>query len=381
MPVKKDRKIAILAPVAWRTPPRQYGAWETVASNVCEGLAARGWDVTLFATKDSITAGRLHAVVDRGYEEDPQADAKVLEYLHNSEVMEHAGEFDLIHNHFDFAPLTYSRLIDTPIVTTIHGFSSARILPVYQKYADIAYYVSITDHDRHPSLPYLGTVYNGIDLTSLTFRDRPGEKLVFLGRIHPDKGVHLAIEVAVRAKRELLIAGIIQDPQYFEAAVRPHVDGRQIQYIGPVGPVERDELFGQASALLHLNTRPEPFGLVIVEAMAAGVPVISLVRSACDELIVDGQTGFIVPDVDQAVEALGRVHEIDRIQCRRRVEECFSIDSMVSGYEFIYQRVFELEASRRCRHLPGARPPVRAAERATGLTGKPMPRARPSGDA
>src|SRR5688572_8967243 len=147
-------KIAVLAPIAWRTPPRHYGPWEQMASNLTEGLVAAGIDVTLFATSDSITSGKLNAVVGKGYEEDPEADAKVLECLHISHVMEQADQFDLIHNHYDFLPLTYSGLIRTPMITTIHGFSSEKIIPVYQKYNASGYYVSISNSDRHPALNY-----------------------------------------------------------------------------------------------------------------------------------------------------------------------------------------------------------------------------------
>src|SRR5689334_1459089 len=205
-----DKKIAILSPVAWRTPPRRYGAWETVAGNITEGLVARGWNVTLFATGDSLTRGRLHAVVDRGYEEDRAIDPKVAEYLHISEAFEHASGFDLIHSHYDFMALCYTRLVRTPVLTTIHGFSSPQIMPVYEKYRD-GYFVSISDSDRAHGLNYLATVYNGIDLSLYPFQERGGDQLVFLGRIHPDKGVHLAIEVAQRSALPLLIAGIIQD--------------------------------------------------------------------------------------------------------------------------------------------------------------------------
>src|SRR6476660_8478804 len=205
MLTKSKKRIAVLSPIAWRTPPRQYGAWETVASNITEGLVVRGWDVTLFASRDSVTRARLHAVVDKGYEEDSSVDPKVAEYLHISEAFEHAGEFDLIHSHYDFMALTYTRLVRTPVLTTIHGFSSPQIMPLYEKYRD-GYFVSISDSDRAPALNYLATVYNGIELALYPFQERAGEHLVFLGRIHPDKGVHLAIEVAQRSGRPLLIA-------------------------------------------------------------------------------------------------------------------------------------------------------------------------------
>jgi glycosyltransferase involved in cell wall biosynthesis len=339
----RDKRIAILSPVAWRTPPRRYGAWETVAGNIAEGLVTRGWDVTLFATGDSITKAQLHAVVDRGYEEDSAVDPKVAEYLHISEAFEHAAEFDLIHSHYDFMALTYSRLVDTPVLTTIHGFSSPKIMPVYEKYR-AEYFVSISDSDRAPGLNYLATVYNGIDLSLYPLQESPGESLVFLGRIHPDKGVHLAIAVARISGLRLLIAGIIQDKEYFEKQVEPYLDDRDVRYIGPVDVAGKNDLFSQARALLHLNTIPERFGLVLAEANAAGVPVIAMDLGSCREVIEDGKTGFLVHGVNQAVEALKKVGQIDRVACRRRVQQCFSIETMVEGYERVYCRIFDMEA-------------------------------------
>src|SRR5450432_859027 len=226
------KRVAILSPVAWRTPPLRYGAWETVAGNITEGLVARGWDVTLFATGDSITRARLHSVVAKGYEEDRTIDPKVAEYLHISEAFEHAAEFDLIHSHYDFMALGYTRLVKTPVLTTIHGFSSPRIMPVYDKYRD-GYFASISDSDRAPGLNYLATVYNGIDLSQYPFQETAGEELIFLGRIHPDKGVHLAIEVSRLSGMPLVIAGIIQDQQYFRTEVEPHLNS-SIRYVGPL---------------------------------------------------------------------------------------------------------------------------------------------------
>ncbi len=335
---KHNKKIAVLSPVAWRTPPRQYGAWETVASNITEGLVRRGWDVTLFATRDSITRGKLHAIIPRGYEEDKTINPKVAEYLHLSEIFEHAHEFDLIHSHYDFMALTFSRLVRTPVLTTIHGFSSPQIMPVYEKYRN-NYFVSISDSDREEGLNYLGTVYNGIDLSIHEFYEKGGESLVFLGRIHPDKGTHLAIEVARKSSRKLVIAGIIQDEAYFKEKVEPEIDGSQIVYIGPVGPRERNELFRDAYALLHLNTIPERFGLVLVEAGASGVPVIAMDKGSCREVVLDEETGFLVQNVDEAVQMLDRIHKINRNKCRERVEKYFCLSVMVSHYEKIYQKI------------------------------------------
>ena len=341
-----NKRVAILSPIAWRTPPRQYGAWETVASNITEGLVARGWDVTLFASRDSVTRARLHAVVDKGYEEDATVDPKVAEYLHISEAFEHAAEFDLLHSHYDFMALTYTGLIRTPVLTTIHGFSSPKIMPIYHKYRD-GYFVSVSDSDRATGLNYLATVYNGIDLSLYPLQDSGGQDLIFLGRIHPDKGVHLAIEVARLSGMRLIIAGIVQDESYFRELIKPHLDDQNILYIGPVDVKGKNELFARARALLHLNTIPERFGLVLVEANAAGVPVIAMDLGSCREVIKDGETGFLVANVAEAVRVLERILEIDRRACRGRVQQHFSIDTMVEGYERVYSTIFNLEAKRR----------------------------------
>jgi len=341
-----NKRVAILSPIAWRTPPRQYGAWETVASNITEGLVARGWDVTLFASRDSVTRARLHAVVDKGYEEDATVDPKVAEYLHISEAFEHAAEFDLLHSHYDFMALTYTGLIRTPVLTTIHGFSSPKIMPIYHKYRD-GYFVSVSDSDRATGLNYLATVYNGIDLSLYPLQDSGGQDLIFLGRIHPDKGVHLAIEVARLSGMRLIIAGIVQDESYFRELIKPHLDDQNILYIGPVDVKGKNELFARARALLHLNTIPERFGLVLVEANAAGVPVIAMDLGSCREVIKDGETGFLVANVAEAVRVLERILEIDRRACRGRVQQHFSIDTMVEGYERVYSTIFDLEARSR----------------------------------
>ena len=338
------KRIAILSPVAWRTPPRKYGAWETVASNIAEGLVARGWDVTLFATKDSLTTAHLHAVVNQGYEEDRTIDPKVAEYLHIAEVFEHADEFDLIHSHYDFMALSYTRLVKTPTLTTIHGFSSQQIMRVYEKYHD-GYFVSISESDRAPQLNYLGTVYNGIDLSLYPLQPVGGDHLVFLGRIHPDKGVHLAIAVARMTGAPLLMGGIIQDQKYFNDQVAPQLD-ETIQYIGPLDIAGKNALFARAKALLHLNTIPERFGLVLAEANAAGVPVIAMDLGSCREVIQHGRTGFLVNNVNEAARALARLPEIDRNACHEHVQQHFSITKMVEAYERVYQNIFDLEAAK-----------------------------------
>lgn len=329
----------MLAPIAWRTPPRRYGPWEQVVSTLTEGLVSRGVAVTLFATADSVTAGGFRYSTPAGYAENPSLDPKVEECLHISQVMEAAGEFDIIHNHFDFLPLTYSRLIATPMLTTIHGFSSPKVIPVYKKYNETCHYVSISDADRSPMLNYIATVYNGIDTSQFDFIEYPGDYLLYFGRVHPEKGTHRAIEVAKRTGRRLLIAGFIQDTHYFKTEVLPHVDGHQIRYVGNAGPKERNHLLGNAAALLHLISFDEPFGLSIAEAMCCGTPVIAINRGSMPELVLHGKTGFLVSTVDEALPLIGRLSTLSRRDCRKRATELFSAEKMIAGYLGIYQRI------------------------------------------
>lgn len=332
-------RVGVIAPISWRVPPRHYGPWERVVSIMTEGLVARGVDVTLFATADSVTAARLHAVAPHGYSEDPDLDVKVYEALHIAAAFERAGEFDLLHNHFDFLPLTYSRLVQTPVVTTVHGFSSERIVPVYRAYNDRVHLVAISHADRHPDLTYAATIYHGIPLEEFHPRAQPGDYLLYFGRIHPDKGAREAVELARQTGRTLLLAGIIQDAAYFRAWIEPFLDGTRIRYLGSVGPAERDALLGGAFALLHLISFAEPFGLSVVEAMATGTPVIAYPRGSMPELVEDGVTGFLVDDFDGAVAALQRVPTLDRRMVRARVAARFSAERMVDDYIRLYQTI------------------------------------------
>jgi glycosyltransferase involved in cell wall biosynthesis len=343
-PTSPRLRVGVLASIAHRTPPRGYGPWEQVASTLTEGLVALGHEVTLFGTADSITSARLHAEAPAGYEEDPGVDApsydvKVYEGLHNAAAFERAGEFDVLSNQFDFLPLTYSRLVSTPVVTTIHGFSSERILPVYRAYDDIGHYVAISDADRHPDLSYAATIHHGIDVASFTFRPDPGGYLLFLGRIHPDKGTHLAVEVARRAGLPLVIAGIVQDADYFRERVAPHLGSAGVSYVGPVGPAERDELLGGALALLHLIGFAEPFGLSVVESLATGTPVIAHPLGSLPEIVRHGRTGFLVADVTAAVDAVGAVGALSRKHCREDVEQRFTAARMVADYAELFTRI------------------------------------------
>jgi len=331
----------MLAPISWRVPPRHYGPWEQFVSLLTEGLVDRGIDVTLFATADSITRARLVGTAPTGYSEDPTLDAKVWEALHVSAVFEQAGGFDLIHNNFDFLPLTYSRLVDTPVVTTIHGFSSERIVPVYERYDGVVHCVAISDADRHPKLHYAATIHHGIDTLAFECGDGAGGYLLFFGRIHPDKGAVEAIDLAERVGVPLILAGIVQDRDYYERLVAPRVDGQRIRYLGPVGPERRGELLGRARALVHLVNFDEPFGLSVVEAMACGTPVIARPRGSLPELVRHGATGFLVASLEEAAAAVEAAAGLDRAAVRAYAERRFDADRMVDEYLALYRPIVE----------------------------------------
>jgi glycosyltransferase involved in cell wall biosynthesis len=331
--------IAMLAPISWRTPPRHYGPWEQVTSLLTEALVARGVDVTLFATKDSRTSAKLDGICPAPYSEDPSVDAKVWEMLHVAHVFEQAGRFDLIHNQADFVPLAFSRLVETPIVTTIHGFSSERIMPAYKEYEDRVHYVAISQADRQPDLRYAATIHHGIPLADFPFDPLGSEDLLFFGRIHPDKGAAEAIAAADRSARRLIMAGIVQDQKYYNEQIVPALDERSVIFLGPVGGAARAKTLGSACALLHLINFDEPFGLSVVEALACGTPVIAGNRGSMPELIDDGVTGFLVESLDEAVDAIGRIDEIDRSACRAAVSARFTIDLMADSYLRLYRSI------------------------------------------
>ncbi len=337
-------RIAVLSPISWRNPPRHYGPWEYVVSLLTEQLVHMGLDVTLFATGDSHTSGELVAVCPRPYSEDPSVHPKVAECLHIAEVFERSANYDLIHNHFDFLPLTYSGLVETPVVTTIHGFSSPSIIPVYRKYNARGHYVAISDSDKSPELDYIATIRHGIDVAQFPFSGAEGEYLLFFGRIHPEKGVREAIHVAQGAGIKLVIAGIIQDQDYFATQVKPHIDGKTVEYLGSVGPDQRADVLGHALALLHLISFDEPFGLSMVESMACGTPVIAFARGSIPEIIRDGETGYIVEDIEGAINAVAAVRTIDRSVCRTDVEKRFTSTRMARDYVRVYQEILNGEA-------------------------------------
>jgi glycosyltransferase involved in cell wall biosynthesis len=331
-------KVAVLSSVAWRTPPRHYGPWEQIASNIAEGMIKKGVEITVFATGDSITAGKLESICEQGFEENRNQDYKVLECLHISNLMEKAGEFDLIHNNFDFLPLTYSGLIKTPLITTIHGFSSQKIIPVFKKYNAICNYVSISNADRSLELDYIATVYNGLNIADFDFVEHPEDYLLYFGRIHHDKGTAEAIDIAKKSKKKLLIAGIIQDEGYYKSQIEPQLND-QIQYIGHAGPEKRKELLGNATALLHPINFNEPFGMSVAEAMMCGTPVIAFNKGSMPELIKHQKTGFLVNSVNEAAEAVDQLKNIVRKDCRDWAASNFSSEKMVDDYYALYQQI------------------------------------------
>ena len=327
-------RIAILGPIAWRTPPRHYGPWEQVTGLLADGLARRGIDVTLFATLDSQTGAALDGVSPRGYEEDASLDGRIWEGLHVAHAFARSAEFELVHNHLDWLPLAFSKFCQARLVTTIHGFSDRKILPAYQA-ADSAY-VSISDADRTPELDYCATIHHGIDLSLFAFSATGGDDLVILGRIHPDKGTAEAIEIARRVRRRLRIAGPIQDQSYFTEQVAPHIDNDRVCYLGSVGPEQRSDLLAAAAALLHPIAFAEPFGLSVVESMAAGTPVVAYNRGSMPEIIDQGVTGFLVSDATSAAAAVESAITLDRQKVRSVAERRFSADRMIDDYLALY---------------------------------------------
>jgi glycosyltransferase involved in cell wall biosynthesis len=332
-------KVALLGPVAWRTPPVAYGPWELVVSLLAEGLVAAGVDVTLFATLDSRTTATLDGVCPRPYNEDRSLDGRVWEALHLAHCLERSADFDLVHNHMDWLPLAMSGLCRSPMLTTIHGIGDPRILPAY--HTSRSAFVSISDADRVAGLTYAATVHHGIDVAQWPFEPSPGPGLVAVGRIHPDKATGDAIDIALRAGRQLTICGPIQDQAYYAEKVAPRVDGEMVRYLGNVGGAQRAEVVGQATALLHPLGFDEPFGLSVVEAMVCGTPVIGYRRGALVETVTDGVTGFLVDDVDGAVQAVARAARLDRATIAAEARRRFGSDRMVADYLAVYQSIMD----------------------------------------
>jgi glycosyltransferase involved in cell wall biosynthesis len=336
-------RIAQIVPLTESVPPQRYGGTERVASVLVEELVRRGHEVTLFATGDSRTSARLVPVIPRGLRLSNIRDARPTEVLALGMVYERATDFDIIHSHMDYPTLPFARLRATPTILTCHGrLDLLDVHPVFEYFRE-AHLVSISNNQRRllPRWNWAGTVYNGIDLSNFTFHSRPGEYLAFLGRISPEKGIEDAVMVARKAGLPLKVAAKIDpvDEDYYRERIRPLFDHPLVEYVGEINEREKDAFLGQALALIFPVHWPEPFGLVMVEAMATGTPVIAGRFGSVPEIVLDGETGFVCDSLEEMVLATRRLGELSRVRCRAHVEEHFSAQRMAREYEAIYERL------------------------------------------
>lgn len=340
-------RIAQVAPLWERVPPSTYGGIELVVGLLTDELVRRGHEVTLFASGDSISSAKLVSVHPRALRLDSSIkETGIYEMLQLGTVYERADEFDIIHSHMGCASLPYTNLVKTPTIHTLHGIFTPDNEKMFQ-FAKVQPFVSISDAQREIELGlnYVKTVYNGIDVSSYEFYPQPDEPpyLAFLGRISPEKGTHLAIEIAKKSGWRLKIAGKVDvvDVEYFEKEVKPLIDGEQIEYVGEANHTQKNALMGGAVATLFPITWREPFGLVMVESMAAGTPVIAIKLGSTVEVIDHGKTGFLCSNVDECVSAIAQVADLDRYACREYVQSRFSLQAMTDGYEEVYRQILQ----------------------------------------
>jgi glycosyltransferase involved in cell wall biosynthesis len=340
-------RIAQVAPLSERVPPSTYGGIELVVSLLTDGLVQQGHEVILFASGDSISLAKIESVHPQALRLDPNVrEHDIYNMLQLTNVYEQAQEFDIIHSHMGCVALPYSNLVKTPTVHTLHGIFTPDNRKMYKR-ACKQPYVSISNTQRQPELGlnYVSTVYNGVDVDSYQFYKQPDNPpyLAFLGRISPEKGTHLAIEIAQRSGWHLKIAGKIDvvDVEYYETMVKPHIDGKQIEYLGEANHCQKNGLMGGAVATLFPITWPEPFGLVMIESMAAGTPVIAIKLGSTSEVITHGKTGFLCQDLDACIAALDQIPTLSRQACRQHVRDKFSVHRMVKGYEAVYRQLVE----------------------------------------
>jgi glycosyltransferase involved in cell wall biosynthesis len=377
-------RIAQVAPPLESVPPRRYGGTERVVSALTEELVRRGHDVTLFAAGDSRTRARLVPVVPRAlwHAGGRGGDFAPFTAIALGKVAPRLGEFDVVHSHLDYHGFPLARAALRPVVTTLHGrLDLPGLAPLYREFRDVPL-VSISDAQREPvpDANWVATVHHGVVLDDLAFNGRPGDYLAFLGRIAPEKGVDTAIRVAQRAGMPLQIAGRMplpykddpearRDWEYYEGEVGPLLRGRRgrARFVGEVGDRRKSTFLRNAAALLFPIRWPEPFGLVIVEALACGTPVVALRAGSVPELIEHGVTGFVCDDEDELVAAVGRLGEIDRARCRAEAERRFTPAAMADGYERAYAALVGAAAPTEIG--PRACPPTTERRgRATGAT-------------
>ncbi|MEQ9669304.1 glycosyltransferase family 4 protein [Coleofasciculus sp. G2-EDA-02] len=339
-------RIAQIAPLWERVPPPAYGGTELVVSLLTDELIRRGHEVTLFASGDSETLAKLASGCKKALRslDVTHQEYAIYEQMQLSKVFERANEFDVIHSHVDYPALPYTNLTKTPVVHTIHGTFSPLVEQIFTKHRQ-QHFVSISNSQQRPELGlnYVATVYNAIAPERFTFYSQPKQPpyLAFVGRISPEKGPRLAIEIAKRSGWHLKIAGKVdpKDRAFFEAEVEPLIDGKQIEFLGEANHEKKNELMGGAVATLFPITWREPFGLVMIESMASGTPVIAMALGSAPEIIVHGKTGFLCDTVDECVDAIVKIPQLNRQACREHVETNFAVKRMVDGYEAVYNQI------------------------------------------
>ncbi|MEA5582244.1 glycosyltransferase family 4 protein [Nodularia harveyana UHCC-0300] len=345
-------RIAQISPLLERVPPPAYGGIELVVGLLTDELVRRGHEVTLFASGDSISLAKLVSVHPRALRLDPDVkEHQIYEMLQLGLVYERAEDFDIIHSHVCCAALPYANLIKTPTIHTLHGIFTPDNQKMFE-YAKRQPFVSISHSQRELrlGLNYVSTVYNGIDVNSYKFHPQPDNPpyLAFLGRISPEKGTHLAIKIAKETGWHLKIAGKVDvvDEEYFEKEIKPHIDNQQIEYLGEANHVQKNALMGGAVATLFPITWREPFGLVMVESMAAGTPVIAMRLGSTPEIIKHGTTGFLCNNVADCISAIQQVTQLDRYVCREYVRNHFSMEKMTDGYEAVYRKILAAQVAK-----------------------------------
>ena len=346
-------RIAQVSPLFESVPPRTYGGTERIVSYLTEELVAQGHEVTLFASGDSVTAAQLIAARKRALRLDNVFDPLAHHYVMLEEVFERASRFDIIHFHTDYLHFPLARRHPVPHLTTLHGrLDIPDLMPLYKKFSQMPV-VSISNAQRKP-LPranWQGTVYHGLPVDLYDCREKAGEYLAFVGRISPEKRLDRAIEIAARFGMRLLIAAKTDaaDRDYMEQVIRPMLGNSSAEFIGEIGESEKKQFLANAYALLFPIDWPEPFGLVIIEAMACGTPIIAYRCGSVPELIQEGVTGYIVDDIDGALQALAGVPAFDRRRCRRVFEERFTASRMAEDYLNVYRRVIKASADHDAR--------------------------------
>jgi glycosyltransferase involved in cell wall biosynthesis len=340
-------RILQVAPLWERVPPPAYGGTEAVVGLLADGLIRCGHEVVLRASGDSITLAELRSVYPRSLRTATGIENTLpYELVHGAEALRDAQDFDIVHNHTGEILMAFAGLADAPMLTTTHGILTPDARFVWEHYDGFYNTISWSQAKGYAGLKsarFAGAVHNAIDVQTYPFRPDKEDYLLCLARVSPEKGTHLAIEVARRLSMPLIIAGKVDvvDREYFETMVEPQIDGTNVRFFGEANAKEKRELYAGARCLLVPISWEEPFGLVMPEAMACGTPVIAFARGAAPEIVVDGETGFLVDDVDGMVEAVRHVRAIDPRRCRSHVEERFDVPVMVDGYLDAYERILE----------------------------------------